>query len=212
MPEYYQNYDLNIPSINSAYLSRDGGNFLKKELQVPPGTSDVPGLSFRGTERLGLFVVDDYTLGVTNGWKIFEFSTDNFSFFNRRGFKLSFVPESISSDLTVAIPASNGTLGIHTLQTTYTTLVDTATVSMLTLGTLTVKCLIKIEEGNVCELFILAGALELSAPAPASSADVNVTASSAGALSSKINIYVDSGDLILDNRMGFDITWSILVT
>lgn len=111
MPEFYQNYDINQPSVNSKYLARDHSNFLTRELQLPAGTSDVPGWSFRGDEKTGGFWESEGVIGLSSlGWRMFLFTNNAFSFVNRFGKKLTLSTEALTSDIEIVFPAVSGTV------------------------------------------------------------------------------------------------------
>ena len=112
MPEMYENYELLIPVDGASYLALNGSNFMQVNIQAPSGTSDSPGFSFRNYEKLGMYVEDYNTLGITDGWKMFLFADKNLSFVNRNGFKLTLRAPQVTSNKVINIPNNEGTVAL----------------------------------------------------------------------------------------------------
>lgn len=112
MPEMYENYELFIPVDGASYLALNGSNFMQVNIQAPSGNSDSPGFSFRNYEKLGMYVEDQNTIGLTDGWKMFLFADKTISYLNRLGFKFDIKVPQISSNKTVTFPNNTGTVAL----------------------------------------------------------------------------------------------------
>lgn len=222
MPFYDDNTNLYFFRPGAKFLSLDGSNLLLDVLMGVQGTEYRPSWAFQGDNKTGDYWISEGKKGFSSkGWLAFSYETGHLSFYDRNKNSLDLTHQSLNTNRTQTFQNADGTIALTSdvdqkatkiSQTTYASLVDSSTATISDMTGITAKCLIKTEEGQIAEFFILNGVLELTTPSPIYTSNFNITAAIGGALSSKINIYQNgSDDLIIDNRMGSTINWSSLL-
>lgn len=114
--DFYINPEMNTPSYNAKFLTIDGSNYMRRELQIIPGTNEFPGLCVRGDNKTGMYWFSQGTLGLSSrGWTMFTFGNKTLTFFDRSSNKVNLVmplPYN-STELNINLPDTSGTLALR---------------------------------------------------------------------------------------------------
>lgn len=106
---FYLSTEMNVPSLQSKYLTRDASNFMLRQLQGVAGTSGFPSYCFRGDNKTGMYWFSQGVLGLSSlGWTMFTFTNKTLTFYDRNRRKLNLTFDELTEpSINVRIPTNS---------------------------------------------------------------------------------------------------------
>jgi hypothetical protein len=103
---FYLSTEMNVPSLQSKYLTRDASNFMLRQLQGVAGTSSFPSYCFRGDNRTGMYWFSQGIVGLSSlGWTMFTFTNKTLTFYDRFRNKLNLTFDTLTNtEVTLMLP------------------------------------------------------------------------------------------------------------